>query len=214
MGRKTMEEKVAEIQKVVMYSRIGYSEGREKDECRFKSQEEAMQRFCDKHKLEVKSKYRETAVGTLDHWSRPVLESALDDLKWSRKEKSVLLVSRMDRLSKNFATVVRLLDDYNPKFLVASYGLMRCDNFLCTIQTACAEEEFRVKYGKLYHTSPEGLQTFYNRHKFFTDLSIKNGDTLEDIARKNQKYSMRIPDELEWNAELVENIIKYGVSQK
>lgn len=213
MGRKTMEEKVTEIQKVVMYSRIGYSESKEKDEQRFALQEDSMQKFCEKHNLEVKSKYREVAVGTLDHWSRPTLEKALDDLKWSRREKSVLLVSRMDRLSKNFGTVVRLLDDYNPKFLVASYGLMRCDNFLCTVQTACAEEEFRVKYGKLYHTSPEGLQTFYNRHKFFTELSVRNGDTLEEIANKNKKYNSRIPDELEWDVKLVENILKYGVDK-
>lgn len=213
MTRKTMDEKVAEIQKVVMYSRIGYSEGGVKDELRFALQEDAMQAFCDKHKLEVKSKYREIAVGTLDHWSRPTFEKALDDLKWSRKEKSVLLVSRMDRLSKNFGTVVRLMDDYNPKFLVASYGLMRCDNFLCTVQTACAEEEFRVKYGKLYHTSPEGLQEFYNRHKFFTKLSVKNGDTPEKIADKNRKYNLRLPAELEWSKELIENILKYGVDK-
>lgn len=213
MARKTMDEKVAEIQRVVMYSRIGYSEGRVKDELRFALQEDAMQAFCDKHKLEVKSKYREIAVGTLDHWSRPTFEKALNDLKWSRKEKSVLLVSRMDRLSKNFGTVVRLMDDYNPKFLVAAYGLMRCDNFLCTVQTACAEEEFRVKYGKLYHTSQEGLQTFYNRHKFFTELSVKNGDTPEKIADKNRKYNLRLPAELEWSKELIENILKYGVDK-
>lgn len=209
MVRKTVEEKIGEVQKVVMYSRIGYSEGSEQDELRFSQQEDAMQKFCAQQNLEVKSKYREVAVGTLDHWSRPVLEKALDELKWSRYEKSVLLVSRLDRLTKNFGNIVKLLANNNPKFLVAASG-MRYDPFVFTIQAASAEEEFRFKYGKLHHTTPQGLQTFYNRHKFFIELMSKNGSTKEDLANKNMWDFIPHPAELQWDVATIDNILKYG----
>lgn len=212
MARKTVEEKVAEIQKVVMYSRIGFSVSSEEDEQRFLQQEDAMQKFCDDNNLEVKSKYREIAVGTLDHWSRPVLEKVFDDLKWSKKEKSVILVSRIDRLSKSFSVALKMFSDYNPKFLVAARGL-RCDQFLHTMQIACAEEEFRVKYGKLFHTSEAGYQTFYNRCKLLTRLMLEDGTTAEELADYNSEAAIPLPYNLMWDASTIENIMKYGVEK-
>lgn len=209
MARKTPEEKVSEVQKVVMYSRIGYTTSTEEDDVKFLCQEAAMQKFCDDNGIEVKAKYREVAVGTLDHWSRPILEQAVDSVKWSRKEKSVLLVSRLDRLTKSFGTLVKLMDGYNPKFLTASLGT-RYDPFLFTVQAASYEEEFRQKYGSLYRTSGEGLQTFYNRHKFFMELMLKNGETKEAIAHSYMWRFVPAPDEIEWNVETIDNILKYG----
>lgn len=212
MAGKHPEDKVDQIQKVVMYSRIGYSVSPEADEARFSAQEDIMQKFCEQHNLEIKSKYREIAPGSLDNWSRPVFEKAVDDLKWSRKEKSVLLVSRVDRLCKNFGVMVKLLNDYNPKFLVASSGF-RYDQFVFTIQAATAEEEFRFKYGKLYTSSPDGIQTFYNRCKFLTELMVKAGHSKESIAERNYWDFIPHPDGLPWDVETIDKILKYGVDK-
>jgi hypothetical protein len=209
---KHPEQKVGDIQKVVMYSRIGYSINPSVDSVKFELQEEAMRKFCEEHQLEIKSSYREVAPGTLDLWSRPMLDKALDELKWSRKEKSVLLVSKMDRLTKRFDVIVKLLDDYNPKFLSVSLGL-RYDTFLFTIQAATAEEEFRQKYGKLYNTTSCGLQAFYNQHKFFTKMWIEHGKTPTQIAEENNDRFVPIPRDLHWTEETINNILKFGVDK-
>ena len=210
MVGKHPEDKVRQIEKVVMYSRIGYSSGAEEDEIKFSLQENAMHKFCKENNLEVKCSFREVAAGTLDLWSRPVLDAAIDQLKWSRKEKSVLLVSRIDRLSKDFSLIVKLLNNYNPKFLAVSTG-MRYDQFIFTLQTATAEEEFRFKYGgKLYTTSDEGYQKFANIHKEGIEMLVRSGHTYEQIVEMYENLRMPIPSAWEWSIETIQKIVEMG----
>lgn len=206
MAGKHPEEKVGQIEKVVMYSRIGYSVGAHEDEARFVGQEQAMLEFCTKHNLEVKDRFREIAPGTLDLWSRPMLDNALASIKWSNKEKSVVLVSRADRLSKEIGVVARLQDNYNPKFLVCSTGL-RIEQFVTQIQVACAEEEFRLKYGDIYHTSDMGLKEFARCARLLIELRLKDGKTLEQIAEAEDKMDAGKPWRWEWTAESVQQLI-------
>ena len=206
MAGKRPEDKVGQIEKVVMYSRIGYSVNKEADEQRFLSQETVMREFCEEHNLTIKDSVREVAPGTLDLWSRPALHKALDSLKWPKKEKSVLLGSRADRLSKEIGIIAKLQDDYNPNFLVASTGF-RFDQFITQIQVACAEEEFRLKYGEVYRTSPEGLKEFSRRCRFFIELGLKSGLSLEQIALNEKKMGAPRPYGWKWMAESVQQLI-------
>jgi hypothetical protein len=204
---KHPEQKVGEIQKVVLYSRVGYSISDEDDESRLSAQESVMRKFCKQHNLEIKSEHREIASGILDLWSRPVLDKALNEIKWSRKEKSVILVTHISRLSKSCDMVWKLLDCHNPKFLAVSSG-MNYHQFPMQIQAAVAEEDFRLKYGSTAcRTTPVGYKEFARRFKEGIEAQLKYGMTLKEIAEHHEKFNIPLPWDWHWEESTIKKMM-------
>ena len=102
---------------------------------------EAQQRDIDlflaqRPEATVVGTYTEVVSGGKGEQKRPVLAEAL---KHCRKAKAVLLVSKLDRLSRNVAFIANLLEDKTVEFTVAS--LPQASRFELHLYAALAEQE-------------------------------------------------------------------------
>jgi DNA invertase Pin-like site-specific DNA recombinase len=104
------------------------------------AQREAIRLFADAHDIGIVEEYVEveTGKGFDAIGRRPVLASALAD---ARKRKCAVLVSRLDRLSRDVAFISGLMARKVP-FFVAELGL-DVDPFMLHIYAAAAEKERR-----------------------------------------------------------------------
>lgn len=119
----------------VMYRRVSTRE-QGKSGLGLDSQAEAIRRFCEVEDFEVVADYQDVASGKLPVEGRPGLASALE---CARKLRSPVIVSRLDRLSRDVAFISGLMARGVP-FIVAELGA-GTDPFTLHLYAALAEKE-------------------------------------------------------------------------
>ena len=103
------------------------------------AQKEAIQRFAEAEGLDVVQWYEEHESGKGNLDSRPVLTQAL---KHAKKLKCLVLVSKLDRLSRDVAFVSTLMATKVP-FVVTELG-SDVDPFILHLYAALAEKERKM----------------------------------------------------------------------
>lgn len=104
------------------------------------AQREALERFCTAEGCELVEVFTEVASGKLGLSDRPGLAKALQRAK--RLGNVPVLVSKLDRLSRDVAMVSGLMKDGVP-FIVAELG-PDVDSFILHLYAALAEKERRM----------------------------------------------------------------------
>lgn len=104
------------------------------------AQREALERFCASEGCELVEVFTEVASGKLELSDRPGLAKALQRAK--RLGNVPVLVSKLDRLSRDVAMVSGLMKDGVP-FIVAELG-PDVDSFILHLYAALAEKERRM----------------------------------------------------------------------
>lgn len=127
------------MRKVVGYIRVST---REQGDSRLglQAQREALERFCSAEGCELSEVFTEVASGKLGLSERPMLAKALQRAK--RLGNVPVLVSKLDRLSRDVAMVSGLMKDGVP-FIVAELG-PDVDSFILHLYAALAEKERRM----------------------------------------------------------------------
>lgn len=103
------------------------------------AQQAELERFAEANDYQIISIVEEVASGALDLSGRPMLQYALNQ---ARKNKCAVLVSKLDRLSRDVAFVSYLMMQRVP-FIVAALGV-DADPFTLHIYAAMAEQERRM----------------------------------------------------------------------
>ena len=123
--------------KAVIYTRVSTSE-QGRSGLGLQAQLDAAREFCRNENIEVLAHYEETQSGkgadALD--KRPQLNKALNHAK---KAGAVLLVAKLDRLSRNVAFISGLMET-KVSFMVAQLG-RDADPFMLHLYSALAEKE-------------------------------------------------------------------------
>lgn len=119
----------------VMYRRVSTSE-QGRSGLGMEGQAEVVRRFCEAEGFEVVADYEEVASGKLPIEGRPGLGAALDR---ARKLKCPVVVSKLDRLSRDVAFISGLMARGVP-FIVAELGA-DTDPFVLHLFAALAEKE-------------------------------------------------------------------------
>jgi DNA invertase Pin-like site-specific DNA recombinase len=105
------------------------------------AQRAALVRFAEESGYELEIVMQEVASGKLGLDARPVLNSAI---KRALKEKALLVVSKLDRLSRQASFILNLMET-TVQFAVAQFGL-NADAFLVHMY-ACLGEKERLMIG-------------------------------------------------------------------
>lgn len=103
------------------------------------AQRAAIEAFAEREGIELLDVVEEVASGGLDPALRPVLAAALTT---ARKRKAVILVAKLDRLSRDVAVISTLMAR-KVQFRVAELGA-DADPFLLHIYAALAEKERKL----------------------------------------------------------------------
>lgn len=103
------------------------------------AQAHALREYADRHGWELLNIREEVASGGLGLDGRPVLQKTLAQAK---KERATVLVSKLDRLSRDVAFISSLMGQRVP-FVVAALG-EGVDPFMLHIHAAVAEQERRA----------------------------------------------------------------------
>ena len=120
---------------IVQYLRVSTKE-QEESNLGLEGQRYANKTFADKHGYEIVSTCEDIASGGLDLSYRKGLESALD---LAKKLKCPVLVSKLDRLSRDTAFISKLMKEKVP-FITVLFGL-DVDPMMLHITAAVAEKE-------------------------------------------------------------------------
>lgn len=104
------------------------------------AQREALERFCQAEGVELVDVVQEVASGKLGLAERPGLARALQQAK--RLGNAPIVVSKLDRLSRNVAMVSGLMQEGIP-FIVAELG-PDVDSFILHLYAALAEKERKM----------------------------------------------------------------------
>lgn len=104
------------------------------------AQREALERFCQAEGVELVDVVQEVASGKLGLTERPGLARALQQAK--RLGNAPIVVSKLDRLSRNVAMVSGLMQEGVP-FIVAELG-PDVDSFILHLYAALAEKERKM----------------------------------------------------------------------
>ena len=123
---------------VVMYQRVSTSE-QGKSGLGLEAQADAIARFCEAEGFEVAGKYQDVASGKLPVEGRPGLAAALDK---ARKLKCQVIVSKLDRLSRDVALISGLMARGVP-FIVADLGV-DTDPYILHLYAALSEKERKL----------------------------------------------------------------------
>lgn len=120
----------------VVYRRVSTSE-QGRSGLGLEAQQRDIDLFLSQHpEATVIGTYTEVVSGGKGEQHRPVLAEALEHC---RRAKGVLLVAKLDRLSRNVAFVANLLEEKGVEFLVAS--LPQASRFELHLYAALAEQE-------------------------------------------------------------------------
>jgi DNA invertase Pin-like site-specific DNA recombinase len=126
------------MSKIVGYIRVSTSEqGNSRNG--LEAQRADLQRFAAAEGLELVAVHEEVASGALDLTKRPVLHKAL---ALARKHKCAVVVSKLDRLSRDVAFISALMAKGVP-FVVAELGA-DVDPFVLHLYASLAEKERRM----------------------------------------------------------------------
>lgn len=122
----------------IMYRRVSTSE-QGKSGLGLEGQADAVARFCDAEGFELVSKFQDVASGKLPIEARPGLAAALE---MARKLRCPIVVSKLDRLSRDVAFISGLMAR-NVPFIVAELG-KDADPFMLHLYAALSEKERRL----------------------------------------------------------------------
>jgi DNA invertase Pin-like site-specific DNA recombinase len=126
------------MNKAVMYRRVSTSE-QGKSGLGLEGQAEAIARFCETEGFEVITEFQDVASGKLPIEGRPGLAAALEK---ARKFKCPVIVSKLDRLSRDVAFISGLMVRGVP-FIVAELGA-DADPFMLHLYAALSEKERKL----------------------------------------------------------------------
>jgi DNA invertase Pin-like site-specific DNA recombinase len=217
--------------KAVIYTRVSTAE-QGKSGLGLQAQMDAITGFCKAEDIEVVGHYEEVLSGggadALER--RPQLAKAL---KQAKKEGAYVVVSRLDRLSRNVAFISSLMELKTP-FLVVQLG-KNTDSFTMHLYAVLSEKERtliseRTK-AALKVLKDKGVQ-LGNRTNLGEALQVSNevnrrmaddfantilptiqgfrtaGDSLESIAEKLNKMHLPTRRGGAWHSTTVRNILK------
>ena len=164
-----------------------------------------------------------------DH--RPELAQAIATAK---KEKAILLVAKLDRLSRRVSFIAKLLEDKNIQFKVAN--MPNADHFQLHIYAALAEQERKFISAR----TKDGMQAAIERGKKFGGLRDKTaarnqakrkqadefaakiwrtvepmkqqGLSLSDIARRLNDIGITTATGRQFQTQTVKNVIERNIS--
>jgi len=124
--------------KVIFYTRVSTKEqGMNRNG--LDAQEQALKRFAEANNLEVIGHHTEVTSGAVSPSNRPVLSLAFEE---ARKAKATLLVSKLDRLSRDAYDILDLMKR-QVLFATAEDGL-DVDPFMLHIKAVFAEKERKM----------------------------------------------------------------------
>lgn len=122
--------------RAIGYTRVSTRE-QEKSGLGLESQQEDIKSFCQFNKIELLDIIIEVASAKGDYRNRQELNNTLHRC---RKEKCCLIVSKLDRLSRDVESIANLVNDKNIKFIVVQLGL-EADNFQIHLFASLAQKE-------------------------------------------------------------------------
>jgi DNA invertase Pin-like site-specific DNA recombinase len=140
------------------------------------AQQAEIVRFCEINEIELVDSVVEIASAKGYYKKRPVLNSALERCK---KEKCALIVSKLDRLSRDVESIANLTNDKAIRFVVANLGL-KADNMTIGIHAVVAQQE-RDLIGK---RTSDALQAKKARGE-----SLGGNSNLKDAQNKGMKQA-------------------------
>lgn len=119
----------------VVYMRVS-SQEQGKSGLGLSAQQEAVERFCEAEGFQIVDRFQDVASGRLPVESRPGLAAALDR---ARRERCPVVVSKLDRLSRDVAFISGLMSR-GVAFIVAELGV-DTDPFVLHLFAALAQKE-------------------------------------------------------------------------
>lgn len=126
------------MRQAVIYQRVSTSE-QGKSGLGLEGQAKVIARFCEAERFEVVEGFQDVASGKLPIEARPGLAAALDT---ARKLRCPIIVSKLDRLSRDVAFISGLMAR-NVPFIVAELGA-DTDPFVLHLYAALSEKERRM----------------------------------------------------------------------
>ena len=126
------------MRQAVIYRRVSTSE-QGKSGLGLEAQAEMVKRFCESEGFEAVAEYQDVASGKLPLEARPGLAAALEK---ARKLRCPVIVSKLDRLSRDVAFISGLMSRGVP-FIVAELGA-DTDPFILHLFAALSEKERRM----------------------------------------------------------------------
>ncbi|KAI3592297.1 Resolvase, N-terminal [Cupriavidus sp. U2] len=126
------------MRQAVIYRRVSTSE-QGKSGLGLEGQAKAIGRFCEAEGFDVVDGFQDVASGKLPIEARPGLAAALDK---ARKLRCPIIVSKLDRLSRDVAFISGLMAR-NVPFIVAELGV-DTDPFVLHLYAALSEKERRM----------------------------------------------------------------------
>jgi DNA invertase Pin-like site-specific DNA recombinase len=207
--------------KVIAYRRVSTSEQGQSG-LGLEAQKADIDIFAKTHALEIMADYFDVASGKgrLEH--RIELSKAITHCK---REKCALIVSKVDRLSRNHASVATLMEQ-GFEFIVVQLGL-KTDSFSTHLFSALAERERlfisqRTKEALARKKARNEPLARENGHKtlkanadefaekFREQITLYQSKemSLRQIAQALNKFNVRTYRGHEWKAQSVANLIK------
>lgn len=183
-----------------------------------------LENFSDDHTVIVSS-YQDVQSGTED--DRPELIKAIDQAK---REKAILLVAKLDRLSRRVSFIASLMEDKRLQFRVAS--MPHADKFQLHIYAALAEQErefisrrtkaalqeakargkklggIRDKTMRRNTANKAQADARANKLKGIVTPLQTNGATLREIAAALNDANVATPRHGEWHANSVRRLLE------
>lgn len=126
------------MRQAVIYKRVSTSE-QGKSGLGMEAQADMVKRFCESEGFEIVAEYQDVASGKLPIEARPGLAAALEK---ARKLRCPVVVSKLDRLSRDVAFISGLMSRGVP-FIVAELGA-DTDPFILHLFAALSEKERRM----------------------------------------------------------------------
>lgn len=122
--------------KAIGYLRVSTQE-QGKSNLGIEGQQVDIEKFCKDNNIELVDVVREIASAKGNYKKRPILNSTLSRCK---KEKCALIVSKLDRFSRNVESVANMVNDKSIRFIVAQLGL-DADDFKINLYATLAQQE-------------------------------------------------------------------------
>jgi DNA invertase Pin-like site-specific DNA recombinase len=169
----------------VVYMRVSTSE-QGKSGLGLAGQEEAIRRFCVAEGFEIAKAFTEVASGKLPVDARPELAAALS---LAKKLKCPVIVSKLDRLSRDVAFISGLMSRGVP-FVVAELGV-DTDPFILHLFAALSEKERKLIGQRTSAALQELLRagaTLGNR----TNLAEAQQKGRETVKENAQSFARRV----------------------
>jgi DNA invertase Pin-like site-specific DNA recombinase len=122
--------------KAIAYTRVSTSE-QGKSGLGLDAQQSDIQSFCETNNIELIDTVQEVASAKGAYRNRPVLNALLTRCK---RERCCLMVSKLDRLSRDVESIANLVNDKSIRFIVVQLGL-EADNFQIHLFASLAQKK-------------------------------------------------------------------------